>query len=230
MYWLLAVPKYYLDKVKNLCFKGSLGRVNSWSILSSTKFDFGEVEEAIFKWSPGLLILYSDPGRTKKRLSCGRQSDVSRCQLDLRTHFVPSGLPKRRLERGLESDVSRVWLIMWTHFLPSGRPKMLFGQDRETDDSSGDWPYELIFCLLAVPKCDLCKDEKAMFQGVDWPYELFFFLLAGAYCDLGEVEKAMFQGSTGPRNKLSAFCRIKFRLGWVRESDVLKGRVALWTD
>jgi hypothetical protein len=58
----------------------------------------------------------------------------------------------------------------------------------KSDVSSVPSTCELIFCLPGDPKIVLIEVEKAMFQRVDWPYKLIFCLVAGTKCDLGDVK------------------------------------------
>jgi hypothetical protein len=41
----------------------------------------------------------------------------------------------------------------------------------------GEWPWELIICLLDVLKNDFAKFDEAMFPGVERPCEMFSFIL-----------------------------------------------------
>jgi hypothetical protein len=42
----------------------------------------------------------------------------------------------------------------------------------------GEWPRELIICLLNILKCDFGDVDEAMLHGVERQFERYFYILA----------------------------------------------------
>jgi hypothetical protein len=119
------------------------------------KRDFSEVEKAIIRevdWPCELIFVPS--GLPKMRFEWILWSYVSSGRQAMRIDFVPYGRPKMRLRRFPESVISIVltslrqiiYLVVGTKFDLDEIEKLTF--------QVGEWPWELIFCLLEVPKCD----------------------------------------------------------------------------
>jgi hypothetical protein len=51
----------------------------------------------------------------------------------------------------------------------------------------GEWPWELIICLLNFLKCDFGDFVEAIFHDVDRPFESIFYILGFQKSDLDEV-------------------------------------------
>jgi hypothetical protein len=62
----------------------------------------------------------------------------------------------------------------------------------------GEWPSEVIICLLVVLKCVFGEVDEASFLGVERACKVIFFLMGIQKSDLDEVAVVMFQVGEWP--------------------------------
>ena len=86
--------------------------------------------------------------------------------------------------------------------------------------------HKSYFLLLTSPKFNFGEVEKSIFQVVTSHRELIFFLLTIPKCNLGEVEKAMLRARMSLWTHFRPLDNPKIRLGWVRETNVSRTRIA----
>jgi hypothetical protein len=224
------------------CFRGSTGPANAFSAFRPSQNTTCERSNSYV--SNGRLVLKSlflSPGRHKIQLGRGRESDVSRGQVALRTHFLPYwdigdvenavfqevDWPCEhisRLQAVINSTLarSRKECFKESPGLPNlfsnpGRSKLRDDNGRESVLSRCQLALRTNFLTSVPPKWDLSEAEKAMIQGVGLSCELIFCLLEVPKFDLGEVEKAMFQG-------VNCNCEFIFQLLAVAKCDLGRSR------
>jgi hypothetical protein len=132
--------------------------------MAGTTCDFVEIEKAMFQVSPSPANSLSAFWAAQNATPSGRESDVSKCCLALKTDFLLCGWPKMGLGRRLESNVSNDSLTRRSHFLLSGPSNINLGASRESDFSRFRMPLRTDFLFEDDAKFYLGKVEEAMFQ------------------------------------------------------------------